>query len=219
MAKFSFDNDGGNGDAKEPASGSASAPAIGPGQDSGVGSVPSGDASAASGSARDADSLAGSPGPKKRGRKPLPRDASGNIIRDGSDPATNAGNKAGMDLNGFRVNDRGKVRQQIQGIHAAVAILTKQSVFALADAEAVQLTNALCDVLDYHRINLTEAGGHYGMYMTLIITVFGVYKPRIDIIKSGGRVVGVAESPAKPTSPGEVQPRRGMMDFGANIAV
>lgn len=214
MAKFSFEDGSDNGADNGPASGAGSAPAGGPGQDSGIGSGASGGAVGA----RSAESAAGPIAPKKRGRKPLPRDAAGNIIRDASASPANAGSKAGMDLGGFTPNDRVKVRSQIQGIHSAVAVLTRQPVFALVDAEAIQLTNALCDVLDYHRINLTEAGGHYGLYMTLIVTVFGVYKPRMDILKTGGKVVGIKDAPSKPTSPGEVQRPRGMMDFGGDIA-
>lgn len=186
-----------------------------PGQDSGIGSDNSGPENAIDNGARDADSIAGKPVVKKRGRKPLPRDAAGNIIRDATEPGSGT-KKAQLGLGAFVPNDRQKVRQNIQGMHGAVAVLTNQPVFALVDQEAIALTNALCDVLDYHQMNITEVGGVYGLYVTLAITVFGIYKPRVDILLSGDKVVGVA--PSAPTTEGEAKFRAsGMMDFGNDV--
>lgn len=216
MAGFSLDTDGTSADANGASSGGTSASIGRPGQDSGIGGKTSGDAGEAGNGARDASEFAGEPGPKKRGRKPLPRDEHGNIIRDGSARATNAGVKAGMALNGFVPNNRAKVRQQIQGIHTAVSVITKQPVFMLSPPEAEALTNSLCDVLDYHEISLEKSGGPYGLYMTLIVTAFGIYKPRLSAIKNGGQA---REKPiAKPSTPGEVMPApKGMMDFSGDL--
>jgi hypothetical protein len=167
-----------------------------------------------------------SPVRKRRGRPALPRDASGNIIRDGSSAANASGGGnasraadapkgAKLDLGKFKPNDRPGVRQQIQGMHAAVATLTKQPVFLLQDIEAESLTKALCDVLDYHEINLTEAGGAGALYLALGLTVFGIYKPRLDYIRTGGQmeIKGRATAPA---SPGEAKQQKAQgftMDF------
>lgn len=219
MADFSFDTNGSSdGDAK-PVLGTGSEGASGQPTSGSTGSEASGNDGTASNGARDPNTVAAS-GPKKRGRKPLPRDASGNIIRapgtaDAAGNPRDASNKAGLGL-GFKPNDRPKIRQQIQGMHAAAAMLTKQPVFMLADVEAVALTDALCDVCDYHEMNLSDAGGPYGLYIALAITAFGIYKPRFDIIASGGKIVGVNNA-AAPTSEGEATQQRqnggGMMDF------
>ena len=212
VAAFSFDADNANNAGQVDGAGKQS---IGQsGTDSGVGSEIGDNAERTGNNASDPDKLAGKEQPKKRGRKALPRDANGNIIRDAS--ATNQSDKAGLDLNGFKVNDRGKIRQQIQGMHGAAAVLTGQAVFNLHDMEAIALTNALCDVLDYHQINLTQSGGVYGLYITLAITAFGVYKPRFDIITSGGNIVGMAPNKAQPTSEEEAKQafnETGMMNF------
>lgn len=156
----------------------------------------------------------------RRGRPSLPRDASGNIIRDGSVSSNQRPDKEkskGLDLKGqkFVANDRPKVRQQIQGIHQAVAMLTKQPVFILTDDEANGFTSSLCDVLDYHSINLTQAGGAAGLYLTLAITAFGIYKPRLDYIAKGGQVQ--VERPTAPSSPDEIIATKGTMDFTGDI--
>lgn len=172
--------------------------------------APDGDA----GAAREPESSAASVTPKRRrGRQPYPRDAAGNIIR----PA-NTGTKDGLGVTGTKLNDRAKVRQQIQGIHFAVAMLTKQPVFALHDEEAINLTNALCDVLDYHEINLTATGGQYGLYLSLIITVYSVYAPRVSIIKNGDKIVGMASKPATPEEAKPGNAPKGAMDFSADVS-
>lgn len=219
MANFSLDDGAESGGTGNVPSGTTSQATNGPGQDSGIGATNNGTTGADSGTEKDPN--AAPVVAKKRGRKAFPRDAAGNIIRPAGSASASGANKsqqAGMDLNGFILNDRPKVRQQIQGMHAAAAMLTRQQVFMLMDSEAIALTDALCDVCDYHRINLTEKGGPYGLYIALAIVAFGIYKPRIDIIISGGEVVGVA--PTKPTDENEVKQRaqgNGMMNFANDI--
>lgn len=157
------------------------------------------------------------PIPKKRGRQPYPRDDAGNIIRpDGSTgPAPKSGGTKSPQLGvGFTLNNRPRVREQIQGIHTAVATLTKQPVFMLSNQEADSLTNALCDVLDFHKINLTQSSGVGGLYLVLAVTVFGVYKPKLDSIRKGEPIIDAAS----PSTPGEMRRSPGKIDLSGDIA-
>jgi hypothetical protein len=171
--------------------------------------------SQASGSALD-PAHASAPIAKRRGRPSLPRDASGAIIRDANTSPSTGKEKAGVGVKGFVKNDRAKLEQQITGIHAAASVLTKQSVFALQPVEAKGLTSALSDVLDYHEINLTEAGGVGGLYLALALTVYGIYKPRLDFIKNGGKPKLVAERATRPATAGDAAFVQRPMDFTAD---
>ena len=123
-----------------------------------------------------------------------------------------------MDL-GFTPNNRPKIKEQIQGIHAAIATLAKQPVFLLNDQEGSALTNALCDVCDYHHINLTSAGGVYSLYLVLVITAFSIYKPRIDFIIASENATNITPTaPANPADATNRQRRNGGIDFSADIA-
>lgn len=173
------------------------------------------------------DATAIPPAEKKRdgrGRPKLPRDEFGNIIRDaagtgtGTGPAAQKGkSKAGMAV-GFTPNDRTQVFQQIHGLHGAAALLTKQPVMMLSPDEAQALTKALCDVLDSHEINLTQAGGRGGLYVALALTVYSIYAPRLKAIKQNASMRNV--SPPKATSVSEatteVTPNGFAMDFTAD---
>ena len=204
------------------------------GQASGTwqGPGPTGTASAGDDAARNPGGDAGGieQAPKKRGRKAYPRDAAGNIIRpsqgNAADPAERAGKprgtatKAGLAVDDkvFVKNDRISVRSQIQGMHVAVAMLAKAPIFMLSDQECEALTSALCDVLDHHKINLNEASGNIGLYITLVITVFGIYKPRLDQIAKGnfGNQIDIkATVPATPTP--DIMQNKGGMDFSGDI--
>lgn len=194
--RFSFDESGnnrtegttGNADSGEP--GSNSGPASAEGANNGTGSESGGTEGVGSFGASE-------PPPKKRrGRKPFPRDAEGNIIR----PAAGTGNSSNKS-NGERVdikNDRVKVKMNIAGLHAMAAVLTKQPILNLQDNEATMLTNSLCDVADYHNINLIGAGGAFALYASLATTAYMIYVPRAIAIKQAR-----AADDAKPANPGD----------------
>lgn len=209
MAKFDLDDAGNDNIIAGAASNGTGETVTSGGTGNGAGNAPTSD----TGAAREPESNAPAAGPKRRGRKPYPRDAAGNVIRP-----ENAGTRSGVGVTS-KLNDRAKVRQQIQGIHFAVAVLTKQPVFALNDEESIALTNSLCDVLDYHEINLTGAGGQYGLYLSLIITVYGVYAPRVAIIKNGDKIVGMTHNrPATPGDAKESAATKGAMDFSGDVS-
>lgn len=215
MAGFEFNFGENDGEAREAGNPSGEQP--GNSGSSGTGSANTGQ------NRKDASSepVTSSIGPatKRRGRKPLPRDANGNIIRTAGAAQGGTATKGKLAVS-FNPNDRDKVRQQIQGIHAAAATLTRQPLFLLSDMEANGLTDSLCDVLDYHNINLTEKGGAGGLYLALGLTVFGIYKPRLDAIRKG---VGtqINATPAKPSNPADaatvVSGGGRMMDFTSDI--
>lgn len=139
---------------------------------------------------------------KRRGRQPWPRDAAGNIIRPaGSEAASQAGKGKAKLAVDFTPNDRTKVQNNISAIHGLAAAATKQPFLMLRPDEALAMTNAVADVLDFHKINITGAGGVYGLYATLLITGFMIYKPRLDYIKAGGGVQ--VEQAAAPATPGD----------------
>lgn len=156
------------------------------------------------------------PGPKRRGRPP----GSG----AGPRPANSAGTQTGarIPLGGFRPNDRAKVRTQIDGLHGIFAVMSGIPQMALSPDEANALTVALCDVCDYHKINLTESAGPYGLYIALALAVYKIEFPRIvgfvafRKMKSANKKP--AESAAHPTSPGEM-PQTGTVDFSGDINV
>lgn len=165
---------------------------------------------------------------RRRGRPAYPRDAQGNVIRPDEGNASQAGTqtregskassreKLAVGKGAFTPNNRKAIQQQIQGMHEALATLTRQPVFMLSPPEAEALTGSLCNVLDYHEFNLTEAGGAGGLYLALGLTLFVVYKPKLDFIKSGG-MRNVTPSPATPATPGDASQGRPMMDFTADL--
>lgn len=163
---------------------------------------------------------------KRRGRKPLPRDAAGNIIRAEGEAEIKASSgapgkaKENLDLGkakAFVVNDRKAVLNNVQGLHMLLAIATKQPVFALNEQESAGMTKALCDVLDYHRINITDVTGPWGLYAALAFTAFSVYKPRVDAIRFAK--MKSAEPAARPATAmdAEFSVPSGGMDFSGDL--
>lgn len=108
-----------------------------------------------------------------------------------------------MDLGGFVPNDRQVVIQNIQGMHFAASVLTKQPAFQLNDQEAFGLTKSLCDVLDAHQINIVNGGGKLGLYVALGITAFGVYMPRLKAAGMLGKKGPRNITPQQPTTVSE----------------
>jgi len=165
--------------------------------------------------------------PKRKGRPPLPRDANGNIIRDGSaapERATNksAGKAQKLDLDGFTPNDKNKLANSVQALHALAATLTNQPVFALSNEESINLSRAVCDVLDYHKISLEANAGPWGLYMSLAVVCYMTYAPRIKAVskpKQKAPPMGIVERATMPTSKTErkvdnVQPINYAGDIG-----
>lgn len=149
--------------------------------------------------------------PRKRragaGRKP------GSASGTGTN--TNAGRKEGL-----VVNDREKVRNNIAGLHAMAAILTKQPLLNLNEKEAELLSNSVCDVADYHGMNLITAGGAFSLYASLCTACYMIYMPRIIQIKMKRAGIGGGEE--APETPGEARERATReawkMDFSQDIA-
>ena len=217
MAEFSFDDGNEGAGTAGPASGGG---AVGPGP-SGPGSPPSGSGGEAAGVGGSPASAADAPVRKRRGRPPKSdaQRAADAAARAGT--GADKGSKEGVDL-GFKKNDKAKVQQNIAGMHMMAAILTKQPVMALTEAEAKNLSAAVCDVADYHKISLDGSGGPLSLYLALATTAYAIYVPRIVALKSlkeGESIVGFADAP--PT-PGEAQQRAskgaGAMDFSGDIA-
>lgn len=219
MADFSFDDarEAGNSGSKvagsegsgEPGSGSNGA--TGGGLGDGIGNV--------------AGSTAPDPGaPKKRRGRPRLTDeerAARAADRGSTANAPNTGGKEGVDL-GFKKNDRKKVEANIAGIHMMAAILTKQPILQLRPQEGKALSDAICDVADYHNWSLDGQGGPFVLYATLLTTVYGIYVPRIVAIKAareGDTVVDFAEAPATPgEAKSKAQNGAGKMDFSGDIS-
>lgn len=187
-----------------------------PGSDSGTRPVENGDSGIAGGTVGVegiAPNVTASGTIRKRraggGRKPYPRDADGNIIRDGA-----ASNQSGAKGLGLR-NDRVKVRMNIAGLHAMAAILTKQPILALNDKEADALSASVCDVADYHGINLITAGGAFGLYASLATTCYMIYVPRLVMIK-GQKTNAEDHSPTPGEAREDAIAGAGKMNFGPN---
>jgi hypothetical protein len=163
---------------------------------------------------------AGEPAPKKRGRKALPRDENGNIIRNDTETGTaNASGKDRLSVNKegkFKGNDRAKVRMQIAGLHMAAAMLSGFHPLALTDEEATALTASLCDVLDYHEIDLFASGGNWGLYASLIITAFKIYNPRLRALNEFAKHKALQKNGAKRNPPAPTG--LGQVDFSGDIA-
>lgn len=157
----------------------------------------------------------------KRGRPALPRDAEGNIIRDGSEGTqrgTETGPKKpkGVAL-GFRPNNREAIRGSIQGMHAMAATLLSQPVLLLSDANASNLSERLADVLDYHKINITGDNGPWGLYIALAMCGYGIYKPMLDTVAKGGGMELTATRATMAATPGDAKSVNiGGMDFSAD---
>jgi len=147
---------------------------------------------------------------KKRGRPPKSdAEPAGNVA---ADPAKKAKSKLYM-KDGFRGNNREMLRQNIQGIHAVVATLTNQPVFALTEMQADSLTNSLCDVPDYHKINITDRYGVGAMYLTLAVTLYQVYWPMIKFIMSMKK----KPNATAPAMPADLLHNTQMIDLSGDI--
>lgn len=159
---------------------------------------------------------------KKRGRQPYPRDANGNIIRPGnsaSGPTQKAGGKTKEGVVLGKANDRKAVFANISAMHGFVATLTNQPVMALSPPEATAMTDALCNVLDYHGVNITDVTGPWGLYVALALTVYMVEVPRLKAIRAGAKP-RVEERAAAAATAGEFDLNSigpGAMDFTADV--
>lgn len=220
MADFSFNtgSDGGaTGSGSSAGEGGGGPGAGGVGEPLGGGGSPVGSATDPSTATSATDGAI--PIKRRRGRPPGSRTgAKAADAGTGPSPA-NTGGKEGLDLT-FKKNDVAKVTQNIAGLHMMAAILTKQPIMQLTEQEAKALAKSVCDVADYHKISLDGAGGPFALYAALATTVYGIYVPRIVMLKSlkqGEQVVGVA-----PASPGEAkaqaQQGQGGYDFSGDIA-
>jgi hypothetical protein len=155
---------------------------------------------------------------RRKGRQPYPRDENGNIIRptEGTGPGEGTGSKTSAKVSvKFNPNNRDALRGSIQGMHAMAATLTSQPVFLLSDAKASELTDRLCDVLDYHKINITGDGGPWGLYLALALCGYGIYSPMLNSLATGGKQH--IEGSTVAATPGDAKNANGRaMDFGAD---
>lgn len=172
---------------------------------------------------------------RRRGRPALPRDSQGNIIRNGQ--GTGAGSQTRAETkpdkgtakeslgvsSGKVVNDRATVSNNIQAMHGVIATLTRQPVMMLSPQEGDAMSKALCDVLDYHNIDLGKAGGPIGLYVTLGMTVYMVEAPRLAAMRQGNMknvTPPRGEQPAsRPATPGDASNGPRPMDFTADMDV
>lgn len=139
------------------------------------------------------------------GRKPGSRNA--------SDPATpGSTDKSGKEGLALK-NDRAKVQNSIAGIHAIAAVLTKQPIMNLNQQEAAALTNAACDVADYHGINLISAGGAFGLYASLATCCYMIYAPRIVALKAQRVAVAQEEATRPSEAAASAEFRAGPIDY------
>lgn len=213
MADFSFDNANPDGSNGSPVSGDISGK---PGSTSGESNAQSG-ANGSTGTNNGTTGETEFPAKKRRGRKPYPRDAAGNPIRP--DPATAASsNKSGKE--GLAVkNDKAAVKQNILGLHAMAAVLTRQPILALKENEGEALANSLCDVADYHGINILQTGGAFGLYASLCTVGYMIYVPRFKAIKDNR--AGLTNEQERTATPGEARDdaikRAGTMNFDGDI--
>lgn len=164
-----------------------------------------------------AGTFPGSAAPKRRGRPPK-LDADGNRINA---PKSGTTTTAQLGVKGFKPNDRTKAMQSIQSLHGMAAMLTKQPVFALQPEEAAAMSNALCDVCDYHQIDLFGGFGPYALYAQLAIVLYGVYMPRIAILgMKKAKPVNANPSPIETVGEAanpSIYPETGSMDFSSDV--
>ncbi len=221
-AKFDFNDGPANGAGNE----SGGAASNGPGSTSGTGTikdtnsgVTAGNSGVESGQAgTDPNNLTKLGTPRKRrpggGRKPGSTNANTSNIPSGA-----AINKSGTEGLAIK-NDRAKVKTNIAGLHAMAAVLTKQPILSLNDNEASALTNSLCDVADYHGINLITAGGAFGLYASLATCCYMIYIPRIVSIKETKKAV--TSNNEGPPMPGEARASAmngaGVMNYGNDVS-
>ncbi len=216
--RFSFDEGGNNGAAGatggasdgKPGSAGGEANATGPNSDTGKPD---------NGATGEAGQPASEPAPlgltvdgKPRKRRP----GGGRKPASGAAPGTTSAPNAGG-ANGLAVkNDRAKVRQNIAGLHAMAATLTRQPLLMLTDKEADALTGSLCDVCDYHGVDLMATGGAFGLYASLATCCYMIYVPRVVAIKA--QRTAISEEPPKP---GEARASAmngaGKMDFTKDV--
>lgn len=208
MAEFTFGDHREAGSARDETGGTDSGK---PGSNSGEASVANGNNGTASGTGNPEGAEAAPFGFTKDGRVRKRRAGGGR--RAGS---TNRTADEGGEERLAVKNDRAKVRANIAGLHAMAAVLTKQPILVLSDKEADALTTAVCDVADYHGMNLITAGGAFGLYAALATTGYMVYVPKFLQIK-----YNKAAEKAKPANPGETgkeqQSQAGTMDFSADV--
>lgn len=151
--------------------------------------------------------------PRKRraggGRKPA------DAASTATGTSTNKSGKEGLAVK----NDKAAVKQNILGLHAMAAVLTRQPILALQEKEGEALSSALCDVADYHGINILQTGGAFGLYASLCTVSYMIYIPRIQAIKA--KRAGIETEPERPANPGDTREeavnKAGTMDFSGDV--
>lgn len=156
-----------------------------------------------------------------RGRPKLPRDAEGNIIRDGSTGteeriAARAQKQKGVAVT-FIPNNRESIRGTIQGMHAMAATLMNAPIILLSDANARNLSERLADVMDFHKINITGNGGPWGLYLALAMCGYGIYSPIFKALASGNMGMELTGSVAPATPGDQKNVNIAGMDFSADV--
>ena len=178
-----------------------------------------GNATGPTGSATDAGTFPGTAAPKRRGRPPK-LDADGNRVNQ-SKSAPKASAQLGVSK--FVPNDRKKAMDNIQSLHGFAAIITKQPVFALTPEECASMSSAICDVADYHEINLFGGFGPYGLYANLAVVLYMVYAPRMATLAMKKAKPVTAPPPIETVGGAANNPEAfaemvGTMDFSNDLA-
>lgn len=83
----------------------------------------------------------------------------------------------------------------------------------LNDLEANALTDAICDVLDEHKISLGKVVGIWGLYATLITVSFNVYMPRVYALSTGQGQTVEGTATQGPEQKPQDKPKGGTMNF------
>lgn len=111
----------------------------------------------------------------KRGRG-RPRKDGGNAESAGS-----AGQQAGKGQSKKATKlDVGLFARQIQGVHAMLALVTKNPVWNIEEKAAESLAAALLDVMSHHSINIDPASM---AYMKLAGVCAMIYGPKLLVLK------------------------------------
>jgi hypothetical protein len=121
------------------------------------------------------------PPKKRRGRKPMPRDENGNIIRDGkteSDSVTVSAPKKRGRKKTAEI-DKGLLARQIVGLHQIGAMVSGIPQMAISGDEASVLAEAVANVAAEYDLAID---GKTGALLQLAFACASVYGPRIYMV-------------------------------------
>lgn len=138
------------------------------------------------------DTVVVDPTPKKRGRKPAPRDADGNIIREVKTASSTSTTSSPTKKTARKAVDVETFARQLVGIHQMIAKLPGMAAFEISADEAAMLAPAMTQCSEEYGVSVSPKTA---ATFQLVAVGFMVYAPRI------GMTIATIKQSKKPRLP------------------